>query len=65
MKPILLALAAGVVLAGCAEPDESTPGGGTIECDDENKVDVGAPDETTEVGGVECEEAEVDDDPNA
>lgn len=54
-------LMAGAALAGCAEPDESTNNGrGEIECDDENNIDVGAPDETTNVGGVECEDAEVD-----
>lgn len=52
-------------IAGCAEPSESTGDGGEVECDDENNIDVGAPDETTNVGGVECEETEVDADGNA
>lgn len=69
MKKTTLYVLSGLLLvgalAGCAEPDESTPGGGTVECDDENNIDVGAPDETTNVGGVECERAEVDDDGNA
>lgn len=54
-------LLVGAALAGCAEPDQSTNDGqGEIECDDENNIDVGAPDQTTNVGGVECEDAEVD-----
>ena len=58
---LLLGLTTVAALAGCAEPDESTNDGrGQVECDDENNIDVGAPDETTNVGGVECEDAEVD-----
>lgn len=55
------ALLVGAALAGCAEPDQSTNDGrGEAECDDENNVDVGAPDDTTDVGGVACEDAETD-----
>lgn len=58
---LLVGLTTVAAFAGCAEPDESTNNGqGEIECDDENNVDVGEPDKTTEVGGVECEDAEVD-----
>ena len=58
---LLLGLTTVAALAGCAEPDESINNGqGEVECDDENNIDVGAPDETTNVGGVECEDAEVD-----
>lgn len=66
-KLLMVIAAAGLVagLAGCAEPSESTGDGGEVECDDENNVDVGAPDETTDVGGVACEDTEYDADGNA
>lgn len=57
---VLVAAGLFAAFAGCAEPDESTGDGGEVECDDENNVDVGAPDDTTNVGGVECEDVEYD-----
>lgn len=58
---LLVGLTTAAALAGCAEPDQSTNDGrGEVECDDENNVDVGAPDQTTDVGGVACEDAEAD-----
>ena len=58
---LLVGIATAAALAGCAEPSESTNNGqGEVECDDENNVDVGQPDETTNVGGVDCEDVETD-----